>query len=86
MSAPAYRIEGGDRPSRWLVTCDHASNAVPPWVGPPGSDGGDLGLPAADMARHGKRLKEIDTDIAAQEERWLAASGEIEALAGSNGD
>jgi predicted N-formylglutamate amidohydrolase len=29
------------------VTCDHATNRVPDWVA-----GGDLGLPAADMARH----------------------------------
>jgi predicted N-formylglutamate amidohydrolase len=29
------------------ILCDHASNTVPPFVG-----GGDLGLPAADMARH----------------------------------
>jgi predicted N-formylglutamate amidohydrolase len=43
----AYRVEGEDRPGRWLVTCDHASNHVPDWVG-----GGDLGIPAADMARH----------------------------------
>jgi predicted N-formylglutamate amidohydrolase len=43
----AYRIEGDDRPGRWLVTCDHASNQVPGWVG-----GGDLGIPLADMARH----------------------------------
>ncbi|MFZ1467685.1 MAG: N-formylglutamate amidohydrolase [Paracoccaceae bacterium] len=43
----AFVIEGEDRPGRWLVTCDHASNRVPDWVG-----GGDLGLPAADMARH----------------------------------
>jgi predicted N-formylglutamate amidohydrolase len=42
---PAFEIHGADRPSRWLVTCDHASNAVPDWLG-------DLGLPAADMARH----------------------------------
>jgi predicted N-formylglutamate amidohydrolase len=33
--------------SRWLVTCDHASNHVPDWV-----NGGDLGLPPADMERH----------------------------------
>lgn len=32
---------------RWLVTCDHASNAVPDWV-----NGGTLGLPDADMTRH----------------------------------
>ncbi len=43
----AYQIEGEDRPGRWLVTCDHASNYVPDWVG-----GGDLGIPAQDMARH----------------------------------
>jgi predicted N-formylglutamate amidohydrolase len=43
----AFLIEGAARPGRWLVTCDHASNAVPGWV-----SGGDLGLPAADMARH----------------------------------
>lgn len=42
-----YRIDGEDRPGRWLVTCDHASNRVPDWVA-----GGDLGIPAADMARH----------------------------------
>ena len=40
------RISGADRRSRWLITCDHASNAVPAWLG------GHLGLPAADMARH----------------------------------
>ncbi|OYU18445.1 MAG: N-formylglutamate amidohydrolase [Rhodobacteraceae bacterium PARR1] len=43
----AYRIIGKDRPGRWLVTCDHASNRVPDWVA-----GGDLGIAAADMARH----------------------------------
>lgn len=43
----AYHIEGEDRPGRWLVTCDHATNRVPHWVA-----GGDLGLPAADMGRH----------------------------------
>lgn len=42
-----FRIEGGGRPSRWLITCDHATNRVPDWVG-----GGDLGIAAADMARH----------------------------------
>lgn len=42
---PAFTIHGGDRPRRWLVTCDHASNAVPDWVG-------DLGVPAEDMDRH----------------------------------
>lgn len=38
---------GEDRPSRWLVTCDHARNAVPDFV-----SGGDLGLPPEDMNRH----------------------------------
>ncbi len=47
MTHPAYEIIGADRPARWLVTCDHASNAVPDWVA-----GGDLGLTAADMGRH----------------------------------
>jgi predicted N-formylglutamate amidohydrolase len=55
MSAPrnrprpalAFNILGEDRPGRWLVTCDHASNRVPDWV-----NGGDLGIPAEDMARH----------------------------------
>lgn len=47
MPKDAYKIIGADRPGRWLVTCDHASNRVPDWVA-----GGDLGLPAADMARH----------------------------------
>ena len=44
---PPFHIEGADRPGRWLVTCDHATNRVPPEVG-----GGDLGIAAADMARH----------------------------------
>lgn len=47
MTERAFWTEGEDRPSRWLITCDHATNRVPPWVG-----GGDLGIAAADMARH----------------------------------
>jgi predicted N-formylglutamate amidohydrolase len=43
----AYQIVGEGRASRWLVTCDHASNHVPDWV-----NGGDLGICADDMARH----------------------------------
>lgn len=43
----AYQIIGNDRPGRWLVTCDHASNRVPDWVA-----GGDLGIAKADMERH----------------------------------
>ena len=46
MTAP-YHIEGEERQGRWVVTCDHASNRVPPEVA-----GGDLGLPPEDMARH----------------------------------
>lgn len=44
---PAHEIFGATRPGRWLVTCDHASNRVPDWVG-----GGTLGIAAEDMARH----------------------------------
>lgn len=47
MTYRPFTIEGGNRPGRWLITCDHASNVVPPFVG-----GGDLGLPEADMQRH----------------------------------
>ena len=47
LDAPPFAIEGEDRPSRWLVTCDHATNRVPPWV-----NDGDLGIAAGDMARH----------------------------------
>lgn len=47
LSEQPYRILGKDRPSRWLVTCDHASNRVPGFVG-----GGDLGIGPEDMARH----------------------------------
>ncbi|MBE0412348.1 N-formylglutamate amidohydrolase [Yoonia sp.] len=42
-----FEILGADGPGRWLITCDHASNHVPHWV-----NGGDLGLPTADMERH----------------------------------
>lgn len=42
-----YFLEGEPRRGRWLITCDHAANTVPPQVG-----GGDLGLPRADMERH----------------------------------
>lgn len=43
----AFHIHGDTRKSRWLITCDHASNRVPPCIG-----GGSLGLPDADMHRH----------------------------------
>ena len=40
----AYHIFGATRPGQWLVTCDHASNRVPPEM--------TLGIGPADMARH----------------------------------
>lgn len=46
MTYTPFHIFGGDRRSRWLVTCDHAANTVPPELG------GSLGLPQSDMARH----------------------------------
>jgi predicted N-formylglutamate amidohydrolase len=42
-----YHIIGENRPGRWLVTCDHASNRVPAEIG-----GGSLGIGPQDMARH----------------------------------
>lgn len=47
MNDIAYEIHGADRKGGWIVTCDHASNAVPPMIA-----GGCLGLPADEMARH----------------------------------
>lgn len=47
MTERAFWTEGEDRPSRWLITCDHATNRVPAWVG-----GGALGIAPEDMARH----------------------------------
>jgi predicted N-formylglutamate amidohydrolase len=44
---PAAEILGAGRSGRWLVTCDHASNRVPPSVG-----GGTLGLPEPEIRRH----------------------------------
>ena len=32
MTYHPFEIEGADRPARWLVTCDHAANTVPPFV------------------------------------------------------
>ena len=47
MTYHPYYITGEERASRWLVTCDHATNTVPSFVG-----GGTLGLSAVDMGRH----------------------------------
>jgi predicted N-formylglutamate amidohydrolase len=46
MTVPVH-LENADAPSRWVLTCDHASNRIPPEVA-----GGDLGLPTPDMNRH----------------------------------
>lgn len=43
---PFIEIEG-PADAEWVIICDHARNRVPPEVA-----GGDLGLPAEDMARH----------------------------------
>lgn len=47
MTYTPFSIYGAKRRSRWLVTCDHASNFVPADI-----SGGDLGLDPTDMARH----------------------------------
>ncbi len=44
---PAAEVLGAGRAGRWLVTCDHAANRVPPSVG-----GGSLGLSEGEMGRH----------------------------------
>jgi predicted N-formylglutamate amidohydrolase len=46
MTDRPYHIHHGERRSRWLVTCDHATNRVPDCLG------GTLGIAASDMARH----------------------------------
>ncbi len=47
MTYTPYFVHGADRPARWLITCDHATNTVPHFV-----NNGDLGLPREDMQRH----------------------------------
>ncbi len=47
MTDTVFTIEGQNRPGRWLVACDHATNHIPGWV-----HGGDLGLSPGDMKRH----------------------------------
>lgn len=47
ISTTPFTVIGPDRPARWVITCDHATNKVPDDI-----NGGDLGLPAADMNRH----------------------------------
>lgn len=47
MTYTPFFIHGETRPGRWLITCDHATNVVPPSVG-----GGSLGLAREDIERH----------------------------------
>jgi len=47
MTYTPFYVHGETRPGRWLITCDHAANTVPPQVG-----GGSLGLAREDMERH----------------------------------
>ena len=46
MTYHPFQIIGADRPGRWVVTCDHAANTIPPDLG------GTLGLADTDMTRH----------------------------------
>ncbi len=47
MTYEPFEIVNGAAQSRWLITCDHAANTVPPFV-----NDGHLGLAAGDMNRH----------------------------------
>lgn len=47
MTYTPFLVYGEDRPGRFLITCDHATNTVPGEIA-----GGDLGLPREDMERH----------------------------------
>jgi predicted N-formylglutamate amidohydrolase len=47
MTYSAVEIIGKDRPGRWVVSCDHATNTVPQAV-----NNGTLGLCDDEMARH----------------------------------
>ena len=47
MPDQAFEVDGQDRPGRWLISCDHATNRVPDDIA-----GGNLGICATDMARH----------------------------------
>ncbi len=44
--APVHLL-GEERPSRWLILCDHATNVIPPWI-----QEEDLGLPKTELDRH----------------------------------
>ncbi|MFS4582371.1 N-formylglutamate amidohydrolase [Phaeobacter sp. C3_T13_0] len=47
MTYSPFFLHGAERPARWVICCDHATNYVPPFV-----NSGDLGLPSEDMGRH----------------------------------
>lgn len=47
MTYSPFFIHGANRPGAWLITCDHATNIVPPFIAK-----GSLGLPDTEMARH----------------------------------
>lgn len=47
MTYQPFYVHGAERASRWLITCDHASNLVPTDI-----NSGDLGLDPKDMQRH----------------------------------
>ena len=47
MTDQPFHFHQPGRASRWLLTCDHATNRVPACIG-----GGSLGIAPADMARH----------------------------------
>lgn len=47
MTHTPFFIDGEARDGAWVITCDHATNTVPPHV-----NGGTLGLPEDEMQRH----------------------------------
>lgn len=47
MTHEPFHIFGADRPSRWMITVDHARNLIPSEI-----NGGSLGISDADMQRH----------------------------------
>lgn len=47
MTYTPFFLHGETRPGPWIVTCDHATNTIPPDI-----NGGDLGLHRTDMERH----------------------------------
>ena len=75
MTYHPFSIIGLERKSRWLVTCDHAANTVPPDLG------GTLGLPEADMARHiAYDVDNIDAAIQAARDHSVEPIGPVVAI------